>query len=68
MTLTHIKVVYSGQEYDIHPAQLAVVPTTSEDLKRAVERYLELLPGTLQDYTALEVEGRWVIAPAPVYG
>lgn len=68
LVLTYIKVVYSGREYEISPTQLAAVPTTVEDLKRAVERYLELTPGTLKNYTASEVEGRWVIAPAPLYG
>lgn len=68
MALVLTYIIYSGREYEIAPTQLAVVPTTVEGLKRAVERYLELTPGTLEHYTASEVEGRWVIAPVPIYG
>jgi len=68
LVLTYIKVVYSGREFEIAPTQLAMVPTTVDELKRVVECYLELPEGTLTGYTASEVEGRWVIAPAPIYG
>lgn len=68
LILTYIKVVYSGREYEIAPTQLAMAPASVDELKQAVERYLELPVGTLESYTASEVEGRWVIAPAPIYG
>jgi hypothetical protein len=68
LVLTYIKVIYSGREYEIDPSRLAMIPTTVDDLKRVVERYLELPSGALESYMASEVEGRWVIAPAPIYG
>ncbi len=68
LAVKFVKVVYGGREYEIAQEELRVTPATVEELKQTVEQMLELPPGALDSYTASEVEGRWVIAPTPVYG
>ena len=70
MTIERIKVIYKGEELELYPADLGLgrLPESVDELKAAVERHLELAPGTLKDYIASETEGRWVIAPSPIFG
>ena len=70
MTIERIKVIYKGEERELFPADLGWerLPESVEELKAAVERHLELAPGTLKDYIASESEGRWIIAPSPIFG
>ena len=70
LTIERIKLVHRGEEREFYPADLGWerLPESVDELKAAVERHLELAPGTLKDYIASETEGRWVIAPAPIFG
>jgi len=70
ITIERIKLVYKGEEQEIYPVDLGLerLPTNADELKAAVERHFRLAPGTLKDYIASETEGRWVIAPSPIFG
>ena len=70
LKIERIRVIYKGEERELFPADLAWerMPTSVEELKALVERKLDLPPGALAAYIASETEGRWVIAPSPVFG
>ena len=70
LVIERIKLIYKGEERELYPADLGLarLPENVDELKAAVERRLDLAPGTLKDYIATETEGRWVIAPSPMFG
>lgn len=70
LLIKQVKVIYRGEERDLYPADLPMrgLPNDVEALKALVEEQLELPTGALKDHVVSEVEGRWVIAPAPIFG
>ena len=70
MKIERIRVLYRGEERELFPADLGWerLPENAEELKALVERQLDLPAGALKTHTASETEGRWVIAPAPIFG
>jgi len=70
LKIERIRVIYQGEERELFPADLAWerMPTSVDELKTLVERKLDLPQGALATYIASETEGRWVIAPAPIFG
>lgn len=70
LRVERVKLVYGGEERELFSADLGWerLPASVDELKAAIERHLELAPGALKDYIASETEGRWVIAPSPIFG
>jgi len=70
LKIERIRVIYRGEERELFPADLAWerMPGSVDELKALVERKLDLPRGALDTYIASETEGRWVIAPAPIFG